>query len=81
MIKRGLHTVRHRSQFSQMCVEKENKMKKVLWIRKKTAYSGERISWKSFSWNVHESDESLSTHYSRFARISSIRSFFVIVCE
>ncbi len=72
--KRSTHC--HRPQFLRMCVEKENTVKKVLWFCQKTAYSGEHISQ-----NAHESDESLSTHYSHFARISSVRLFFVIVCE
>ncbi len=80
-MKRDLHAICHRPQFSQMCVETENTVKKVLWIRQKIAYSGERILRKSFSRNTHEFDESLSTHYSRFARILSIHSFFVIVRE
>ncbi len=81
MMKRGIHFTRHGLQFSRMRVTTENKAKKVIWICQKTAYSKERISQKSFSQNAHESDESLSTHYSRFAQISSVRSFFVIVCE
>ncbi len=81
MTKRGLHTIRHRPQFSQMCVAMENKAKKVFRSNQKTAYSGEHNSQKSFSRNTHKSDKSLPTHYSHFARISSIRSFFVIVCE
>ncbi len=62
-----------------MCVEAENTVKKVLWIRQKTAYSGERISQKSISRNVHESNKSPATYYSRFSQISSIHSFFIIV--
>ncbi len=50
-------------------------MKKVLWFwfRQKTAYSGERISQKSFSRNAHEYDKSLeivcseATLYTLFA--------------
>ncbi len=80
-MKRSLHTIRHRPQFLRMCVEMENMAKKVLWIRQKIVYSGERISRKSFSQNAHESDKSLSAHYSHFARILSVRSFFVIVRE
>ncbi len=76
MTKKGLHTIRHRPQFSQMCVETENTKEKVLWIRQKTTYFGEHISH-----NAHESDESLSTHYSHFAWISSVLFFFVIVHE
>ncbi len=79
MTKRGLHTIRHRPQFSRMYVEKENTTKKVLPIRQKTAYSGESILRTSFLQNAHESDESLSTHYLRFARSSSVRSLFVLV--
>ncbi len=79
--KRGLHTIRRRPQFSQTCVEIENTTKKVLWFCQKTAYFGECNSRKSFLRNAHESDESLSTHYSRFARILSVRSFFIIVRE
>ncbi len=75
-MKRGLHTIRHRPQFLRMCVATENTTKKVLRIRQKTAYSSKRISR-----NAHESDELLSTHYSHVAQISSLRSFFVIVCE
>ncbi len=80
-VKRGLHTICHGPQFSRTCVEMENMAKKVLWFRQKTAYSGERISRKTFSRNAHESDESLSRLYSHFARISSVRFFFVIVRE
>ncbi len=80
-MKRGLHTIRHRPQFSWMRVEMENTTKNVLWIRQKTAYSCECNLRKSFSQNDHESYELLSTHYSCFPRISSIRSFFIIVCE
>ncbi len=79
--KRSLHAICHRLQFLQMCVATENTAKKVLWIRQKTAYSGKHISRKSFSQNAHKSDESFSTYYSHFARISSIRSFFIIVRE
>ncbi len=42
--KRGLHTICHR-----MCVAPENMVIKVLWIRQKTAYLGERIYEKVFS--------------------------------
>ncbi len=44
------------------------------------ASSSERISQTSFL-RTHEYDEFLSTHYSRFARILSVRSFFAIVRE
>ncbi len=81
VIKRGLHTIRHRTQFSQMCVASVNMVKKVHWIRQKTTYFGKRISWKSFSQNTHESDESLSVPYLHFAQILSVRSFFIIVHE
>ncbi len=67
--------------FRKRVVETENMTKKVLWFRQKTAYSGERISRRSFLRNTRESDKSLSTHYSRFARILFVRSFFVIICE
>ncbi len=67
--------------FRERVVETENTTKKVLWFCQKTAYSGERFSRKSFSQNARESDESLSKHYSRFARISSVLYFLVIVCE
>ncbi len=54
MIKRGLHTICHRPQFLQMCVATENTQKKVLCIRQKITYSGERFS---FLQNTHESVE------------------------
>ncbi len=79
VMKRGLHTIRHRPQFSRMCVATENTAKKVLWISQKTAYSCKRISQKNFSRNAHKSDKSLSTYYLCSALISSVRSFFVIV--
>ncbi len=59
-----------------MQIETENTTEKVLRIRQKTAYSGERILQ-----NAGESDKSLFAQYSRFARISSLRSFFIIVRE
>ncbi len=80
MTKSGLHTIFIYRSFCE-CVATENTAKKVFWIRQKTVYSGECILRKSFLRNAHESDKLLSTHYSHFARISSVRSFFVIVSE
>ncbi len=76
-----LHTIRHRPQFSQTCVAIENTAKKVLWIRQKTAYSGERNLRKSFSQNTRKTDELLSTHYSHFAYSFLFRHCSRIVCS
>ncbi len=48
------HTIHHRLQFLRMCVATEKMVKKVLWVRQKTAYSGECILWKSFLRNAHK---------------------------
>ncbi len=71
--KRGLHTIRHRPQFSRICVATENTVKKALWICQKTDYSNEHIWW--------------ITHYTLFAfRTNFIRLFLFrhssqIVCS
>ncbi len=54
--KGALHTIRHRPQFSRMCVETENTAKKILWISQKITCYGERISRNSFSQHAREYD-------------------------
>ncbi len=49
MMRRGPHTIRHRSQFLWMCLVTENTAKKVLRIRQKPAYSSEHNSRKFFA--------------------------------
>ncbi len=68
------HDVTKRGLYKYVCSNWKY-TKKVLWIRQKTAYLGECIFRKSFSWNAHESDKLLSTHYSHFTWISSIHFF------
>ncbi len=77
--KKYLHTIRHRPQFSRMCIATENATKKVLWNCQKTAYSEKRIC-KSFSQNTHQFTN-LTNHSLHTIRVSqeSIRSFFIIV--
>ncbi len=85
MTKRGLHTIHHRPQFSQMWEATQNMVKKILWIRQKSAYFGERISQKRFFakysriWLI--TLYTLSTFHTDFVRSFLFRHCLRIMCS
>ncbi len=70
----GLHIIRHGPVFTNVCRNGKYQEKSSLNSSKNRLLLRTHFA-KSFSQNAHESDESLSKHYSHFARILFVRSF------